>query len=47
MNFKRKKPKQSRAGCLLCKPHKAMGNSKLAKPIQRLKQAEFLKQQFI
>ena len=25
MNHKRKRPKNSRAGCLLCKPHKMKG----------------------
>ncbi len=25
MNFKRKRPKSARAGCLLCKPHKSNG----------------------
>jgi hypothetical protein len=25
MNFKRKGPKSTRAGCLLCKPHKRQG----------------------
>ncbi len=25
MNHKRKRPKNRRAGCLLCKPHKANG----------------------
>ncbi len=25
MNFKRKRPKSGRAGCLLCKPHKRQG----------------------
>lgn len=25
MNFKRKRPKSARAGCLLCKPHKGNG----------------------
>jgi hypothetical protein len=25
MNFKRRRPKNRRAGCLLCKPHKANG----------------------
>jgi hypothetical protein len=25
MHFKRKRPKSARAGCLLCKPHKANG----------------------
>lgn len=28
MNHKRKGPKTTRSGCLLCKPWKAMGNSK-------------------
>jgi hypothetical protein len=27
-NFKRKKPKQARAGCLMCKPWKVWGNRK-------------------
>ncbi len=26
MHHKRKKPKSSRAGCLLCKPHKRQGS---------------------
>lgn len=26
MNYKRKKPKSGRAGCLLCKPHKRQGS---------------------
>lgn len=26
MHFKRKKPKSSRSGCLLCKPHKRQGS---------------------
>jgi hypothetical protein len=26
MHHKRKRPKSARAGCLLCKPHKANGN---------------------
>lgn len=26
MNHKRKRPKNRRAGCLLCKPHKANGS---------------------
>ncbi len=25
MNFKRKRPKNRRAGCLMCKPHKMNG----------------------
>ena len=36
MNFKRKRPKSGRAGCLLCKPWKIMGNSKNAKKKQDL-----------
>lgn len=34
MNFKRKRPKERRAGCLLCKPWKFMGNSLEAKKRQ-------------
>jgi len=36
MNHKRKKPKSSRAGCLLCKPHKhqAVKKTKGAKTLQ-------------
>lgn len=30
MNFKRKRPKSARAGCLMCKPWKILGNSKHA-----------------
>ena len=26
MNHKRRRPKQGRAGCMLCKPHKHTGN---------------------
>ena len=29
MNHKRKRPKNRRAGCLMCKPHKANGVTKL------------------
>ena len=29
MNHKRKRPKNRRAGCLLCKPHKGNGQSGL------------------
>lgn len=29
MNHKRGKPKKTRAGCLLCKPHKMNGENKL------------------
>lgn len=28
MNHKRGRPKSTRAGCLLCKPHKRQGSSK-------------------
>jgi hypothetical protein len=28
MNHKRKRPKNRRAGCLMCKPHKANGVTK-------------------
>jgi hypothetical protein len=28
MNYKRRRPKNRRAGCLLCKPHKGNGASK-------------------
>ena len=31
MHHKRGKPKNSRSGCLLCKPHKANGITKLIK----------------
>lgn len=40
MNFKRNGPKQSRAGCLLCKPHKALGNSKKASSVNDLRNHE-------
>ena len=43
MNFKRRKPKAVRAGCLLCKPYKIMGNSKHAKTIQTLKALDSFK----
>jgi hypothetical protein len=35
-NHKRGKPKNARAGCLMCKPHKANG-AKDAEPLQELK----------
>ncbi len=47
MNFKRRKAKEARSGCLLCKPHKFMGNSKHAQTIQRLKALESFKQEVI
>lgn len=31
VNFKRKRPKNSRAGCLMCKPHKANGMKGMTK----------------
>lgn len=34
MNFKRKGPKSTRAGCLLCKPHKRQGVSTRDKNMQ-------------
>ncbi len=43
MNFKRHKPKSARAGCLLCKPHKAFGNSKKGSNIHELREEEFLR----
>ncbi len=45
MKFKRKKPKSARAGYLLCKPHKIMGNGMGAKTLQTLKALESFKQQ--
>ena len=41
MNFKRKRPKEARAGCLMCKPWKFMGNRKEGKGIQELRSNEF------
>jgi hypothetical protein len=39
MNFKRKGPKSTRSGCMLCKPHKRQGNRRLVKvkgtPVRR------------
>ena len=37
MNHKRGKPKNARAGCLMCKPHKANGASGLkeSEPIKK------------
>ncbi len=37
MNHKRKGPKSTRSGCLLCKPWKRQGNSKHAKKHSVLK----------
>ncbi len=41
MNFKRKRPKSTRAGCLLCKPHKRQGSClhQRDKPSDRLRKA--------
>ena len=43
-NFKRKGPKSTRAGCLMCKPHKRQGQKLLVRlrfnEIRRLKAAE-------
>lgn len=35
MNHKRGRPKNRRAGCLLCKPHKANGADRRTVPEQR------------
>ena len=39
MHHKRKKPKSTRAGCLLCKPHKRQGSCRheRAKPSDRVR----------
>lgn len=45
MNHKRKKPKNARAGCLMCKPQKANGqktNVKLAPAVRRVLQEDRL-----
>lgn len=34
MHHKRKRPKNRRAGCLMCKPHKANGIGKKKHPIR-------------
>lgn len=43
-NFKRKRPKNARAGCLMCKPHKMNGVKKderqLFRDTKRIKRAE-------
>lgn len=44
MNFKRKKSKESRAGCLLCKPYKAMDNSQKALSARKLKHDHIFKE---
>ncbi len=43
MNYKRKGAKSIRAGCLLCKPWKVMGNSKQALKHQDCKATEKFK----
>lgn len=35
MNHKRRRPKNARAGCLLCKPHKANGAKNTRTPQER------------
>lgn len=40
MNFKNKRPRKSRAGCKMCKPWKALGNSKTCKHVSELRAAE-------
>ncbi len=37
MNHKRKRPKNSRAGCLLCKPNKANGTKHRQTATHRIK----------
>lgn len=41
MKHKRGKPKSARAGCLFCKPWKAMGNSRKAKKVNDLRKIEY------
>ena len=36
MHHKRKRPKNSRAGCLMCKPHKANGAGGLKLKVQKI-----------
>ena len=38
MHHKRRKPKNARAGCLLCKPHKANGVGEIKKTVQERRQ---------
>ena len=45
MNYKRKRSKEARAGCLICKPWKFMGNRVGAKNVQGLRCDEFIKTQ--
>ena len=48
-NHKRKGPKSTRAGCLLCKPHKRQGVNAATRQEQRAsdKEAEELRQEII
>ncbi|SFU67655.1 hypothetical protein [Nitrosospira multiformis] len=43
MNYKRAKPKNSRAGCLLCKPHK-MNGAKAGRGLQPIGKTGFSNQ---
>lgn len=45
MKHKFGKPKCQRAGCLICKPWKAMGNSENAMSIDQKKKLDIFKQQ--
>lgn len=36
MNHKRGRPKNARAGCLMCKPHKANGSGGLKLQVQKV-----------
>jgi hypothetical protein len=38
MHHKRKRPKQSRAGCMLCKPHKRNGVNRERASVRRVLQ---------
>lgn len=40
MHHKRKGPKSTRAGCLICKPHKAWGNRREARTVQELRKTQ-------
>jgi hypothetical protein len=42
MNFKRHRPKNQRAGCLFCKPHKANGQDRRTVQEMRRDSADFL-----
>jgi hypothetical protein len=37
MNYKRKRPKKQRAGCLFCKPHKGNGQKRKSQHVSVLR----------